>query len=176
MSYEIDIDDDVMSFLKKHAEPFEDTPNSVLRRLLLAQKAAGASVSSGRRSTSTPRTREQREKRSNRAPVGSLLPEERYEAPLLRTIANLGGRGTYREVLPLVEERLAPDLTDLDKQTLPSGGVRWHTRLQFVRLRLIERGLIRKDSPRGVWALTSEGLAQAESLAQAKNLGGGATQ
>ncbi len=32
---EIEVDDDVLKFLKKHAEPFQDTPNSVLRRLLL---------------------------------------------------------------------------------------------------------------------------------------------
>ncbi len=34
MFYKIDIDEDIWSFLKKHAEPFEDTPNTVLKRLL----------------------------------------------------------------------------------------------------------------------------------------------
>jgi negative regulator of replication initiation len=34
MLYKIDIDEDIWSFLKKHAEPFEDTPNTVLKRLL----------------------------------------------------------------------------------------------------------------------------------------------
>jgi hypothetical protein len=33
--HEIKIDNEVMRELKKHAEPFEDTPNTVLRRLLL---------------------------------------------------------------------------------------------------------------------------------------------
>ena len=33
--HQIEIDDDVMAHLKQRAEPFEDTPNSVLRRLLL---------------------------------------------------------------------------------------------------------------------------------------------
>jgi len=31
----IRVDDEIWSFLKKHAEPFEDTPNDVLKRLLL---------------------------------------------------------------------------------------------------------------------------------------------
>jgi hypothetical protein len=35
----IEVDDDIFKFLKKHAEPFEDTPNSVLRRLLLGDKS-----------------------------------------------------------------------------------------------------------------------------------------
>jgi endonuclease III-like uncharacterized protein len=34
MTYKIDVDEDVWNFLKKHAEPFEDTPNTVLKRLL----------------------------------------------------------------------------------------------------------------------------------------------
>jgi len=35
----IEIDDDVWALLKKNAEPFVDTPNSVLRRLLLHSQA-----------------------------------------------------------------------------------------------------------------------------------------
>ena len=43
MSPTIRIDDDVFDELKGHAEPFVDTPNSVLRRLLgLAPKADSA--------------------------------------------------------------------------------------------------------------------------------------
>ncbi|MEW6714381.1 MAG: hypothetical protein AB1306_04755 [Nitrospirota bacterium] len=33
-TYEIKIDEEVFNFLKTHAEPFEDTPNSVLRKFL----------------------------------------------------------------------------------------------------------------------------------------------
>ena len=32
--YEIEVDEEIYDFLKKHAEPFKDTPNSVLRRYL----------------------------------------------------------------------------------------------------------------------------------------------
>ncbi len=35
MMHKIEIDDEIMDLLKKHAEPFHDTPNSVLRKLLL---------------------------------------------------------------------------------------------------------------------------------------------
>lgn len=37
MMHKIVVDEDVWSFLKRHAEPFEDSPNSVLRRLLLTK-------------------------------------------------------------------------------------------------------------------------------------------
>ena len=35
----IRVDDEIWAFLKKHAEPFEDTPNDVLKRLLLGSAA-----------------------------------------------------------------------------------------------------------------------------------------
>jgi hypothetical protein len=40
-SYKIVVDHEIWQFLKNHAEPFEDTPNSVLKRLLLGKKANG---------------------------------------------------------------------------------------------------------------------------------------
>jgi hypothetical protein len=41
--YQIEVDEKVWRYLQKHAEPFIDTPNSVLSRLLLAtsQQAPG---------------------------------------------------------------------------------------------------------------------------------------
>ncbi len=41
-TYEITVDEDVWSSLKKHAEPLEDTPNTVLRRILLKDKGSTA--------------------------------------------------------------------------------------------------------------------------------------
>ena len=38
MYKKIEVDEDVFAFLQKNAEPFIDTPNSVLRRYLLKNK------------------------------------------------------------------------------------------------------------------------------------------
>jgi len=38
--YQIEVDSEVYAFLKNNAEPFEDTPNSVLRRFLPLTKTA----------------------------------------------------------------------------------------------------------------------------------------
>ncbi len=40
--YKIEVDEEVWQFLKRNAEPFEDTPNSVLRRLLFRKNDKGA--------------------------------------------------------------------------------------------------------------------------------------
>ncbi|MBW2741027.1 MAG: hypothetical protein JRE64_19765 [Deltaproteobacteria bacterium] len=39
--YKIDVDEEIWQFLKENAEPFEDTPNSVLKRLLFGGTEGG---------------------------------------------------------------------------------------------------------------------------------------
>lgn len=60
-------------------------------------------------------------------------------------------------------ERLVDRLTAKDREKLDSGDLRWRNRVQFTRLTPKERGLLKSDSPRGVWELTDEGRKVAES-------------
>lgn len=169
MSSQIDVDDEVLDVLKQNAEPFTDTPNTVLRRLLkidgtrsessrTGAAPASSTVSKGKASKRAPRAAQVRP----RAAAGTILPEERYELPLLAALVDCGGRAPYREVVEAVELRLKDELTPLDRDKLNSGGIRWQNRLQFVRLGLIKRGLLDPDTPRGVWGLTDKGRAAVE--------------
>jgi hypothetical protein len=56
-----------------------------------------------------------------------------------------------------VGEIVADRLTDLDREELPNGSERWQSRVQFTRLRLKDRGLIKSGSPRGLWELSKAG-------------------
>lgn len=48
--YQIEVDEEVYNFLKQHAEPFKDTPNSVLRRFLpLTSGEVGIKDNNGRK-------------------------------------------------------------------------------------------------------------------------------
>ena len=148
----IEIDDDVMTALKAEAEPFADTPNSVLRRILGLHKASPAGVGAISRATEEPS-----ESNPARARAGTILPEEEYTLPLLEVLQRHGGRVPAREVVEEVGQRLADQLTTLDKEIVQSGAARWRNRVQFARLRLIERGFLKKNSPRGLWEITKEG-------------------
>jgi restriction system protein len=97
-----------------------------------------------------------------RVPAGSILAEDEYEFPLLEALADAGGEAPSREVTEAVGRKLAGRLTDLDREQLKSGGIRWENRIQFVRLKMIERGLMLKDTPRGIWALSDEGRRHVE--------------
>lgn len=185
MAPEVVVDDEVYEYLKSQAEPFVDTPNSVLRRLLgleqstaaddgAAQGATSIDSQQSRRMEESPtrparRAARQRTRRT-RAPRGVLLPGREYEVPILEALVEAGGSAPTAEVIKAVGRRLDDRLSELDRQQLPSGGLRWRSRIQFVRLRLVERGLMVKGSPPGTWAVTDAGrdfLAKAAGGTQA---------
>lgn len=180
MAPTIRIDDDVYDRLKEQAEPFVDTPNTVLRRVLGLEKAVGADVAAPEaepeavgeakakaavevRKRAAPRAAKRtaprggKKPKRTRVPNGSLLPETEYDRPLLEALVELGGSAPARSVVEAVGERVKDRLTELDRERLPSGGIRWENRLQFVRLRLVEEGFMVKESGRGIWAISDEG-------------------
>jgi len=101
--------------------------------------------------------RDQR-RRSVRLPRGAKTPEEKYYQPILSALVELGGRGKVREVLRRVEEKMKPLLQQVDYELLPSGRqVRWCNTAEWARKQLVERGLMKADSPKGLWEISSEG-------------------
>lgn len=148
----IDTDDEVFEVIKKHAEPFVDTPNTVLRRLLGIDRV-----------TARPKPAARKANQPVRAVPGTLLPESEYEIPILRYLEERGGRAPSREVVEAVGEALGDKLTELDKRPLKSGDIRWENRAAFVRLRLVERGELAKKSPRGTWEISEKGRERVRS-------------
>lgn len=186
MNQSIEIDDDVYGYLKRAAEPFVDTPNSVLRRVLgldgngsqptmrpsdAVTESAGSSSSSSkpappavggrnRSRRSQPHSSEGRA----RAAAGSILAEDEYEMPLLQALIDAGGSGASKDIVEAVGKKLEGRLTDADREPLKSGGIRWENRIQFVRLRMIERGWMEKEVPRGTWAISDAGRKQVDRI------------
>lgn len=160
----IEIDDGLLEFLKDRAEPFVDTPSSVLRRLLGLDPTGNGSVGGEHGAALTPIKKPRRSGRSrkpklpsSRAKRGSLLPESEFEIPILRYLAKHGGRAPSQEVTEGVGEELSDRLTPVDREKTGSGIVRWENRVAFTRLRLVERGDLDGDAPRGTWQITDQG-------------------
>jgi hypothetical protein len=82
--------------------------------------------------------------------------------PILEALAEAGGSAPKQAVVKAVGVRIDDRLTDADREELESGGIRWQSRIQFARLRLVDRGLISKDAPRGTWAITPDGIKALE--------------
>jgi hypothetical protein len=175
------VDDDVFEALQRLAEPLVDDINSVLRRLLdlaaakplpplgasdhprgLARasaisRAVAAQKSQRRQGSSKASTTKKRGKTSMRAVRGTLLPEREYEMPLLKALDARGGSAPASEVIEAVGAALDGRLSEVDREVLDSGLTRWKNRVQFVRLKLVQAGHVKKDSPRGVWEITPAG-------------------
>jgi restriction system protein len=86
-----------------------------------------------------------------------MMPKQsEIEVPLLRCLADMGGRGKPAEIYERIRS-FFPNLTDTDlAETLESGGSKWTNRIQWVRQRLVSRGEL-SNAERGVWAITQKG-------------------
>jgi hypothetical protein len=176
MSPTIFVDDEVFLALGERARPFIDTePNHVIRRLLdldvsgptpesvvqLTTKSsapvAAATAARPKRSRSRPAAAPSAPTRRKRARKGSLLDESAYWIPILRALDEHGGRLAASEVIERVGELVDDQLKPMDREKLETGGVRWHTRVQFARLRMKEQGFLNQDSPRGLWEISELG-------------------
>ena len=137
----IRVDDEVMEVLAKKVErPFKDTPNDVLRRLLGLEQARSDAEGEGRREK------------------GKYLPMPMYRRAILQVLSrHEGGKATVPTVIRHVGDILARSLTPGDRRQLSSGMVRWENRVMWERLNMVKEGLLKNDSPRGVWEITSSG-------------------
>lgn len=151
----IRIEDDVMTGLKKLAEPFVDTPSSVIRRLLeekgVIDKAPSTQSGDGAR---VPSDSEQ-------------IPQTTYENFLLFTLEEkFGGRADKRSVTQEVIERLSKRglISSADLELVSTGETKAENMIAWGRNALKDRGLISRNSPRGIWELTSQGRAAAKRI------------
>jgi predicted CopG family antitoxin len=165
MTKEIEVDDDVLEGLKMLAEPFVDTPNTVIKRLLEEKgilKGQGGLISEAQRYTEQHKTIER-----TRAKRGEVTPQSTYEEWLLETLwADFKGHAPKAEVTEIIIAKMeeAEILKEIDYETVSSGETRAANTIAWARNKLKEDGLIKNDSPRGIWELTEQGIEEAIEL------------
>jgi len=163
MTLTIRLDDDVFKGLQSLAQPFTDTPNSVMRRLL---QERGALPTAKTVSESTDATIEKSpvDERTPRRPrVSGLTPQPTYEKYLLHVLATrFNGKGDEHEVTKAVIALLQSrePLSPADLERVKTGETKAENTIACGRNALKERGLISLSSPRGTWQLTEKGLKE----------------
>mgnify|MGYP003577555517 CR=1 FL=1 len=145
------LEDDVFEALKKLAEPFVDTPSTVVRRLLEEK---------GVLSKRTPDSITKLAAKAYRRNGQALTPQATYEIFLLHVLAReFGGKGHKRDVthavIRLMQNRGLNGAADLDP--VASGETKAENTITWARNALKDRGLISRLSARGIWELTAEG-------------------
>ncbi len=153
----IRIDDEVWDELKQRAIPLEDTPNDVLRRVLgLKNGKADRKQRASSRKQGTTRTRKG-------------TPPHQFRKPILQALSDPGGSAQEKDVLDRVEQAMAQQLNDVDRELLASGRnhkPRWRMSAREERRIMARKGLLKRDCPRGIWELTEEGLAEAKRISK----------
>ncbi len=93
-----------------------------------------------------------------RAHRGERTPNETFRIPILKVLMKLGGRGEMNEILDSVEVEMNNILKSKDFELLPSGkSIRWRNSACWERLKMKIAGLLRSDSPTGIWEITEKG-------------------
>jgi hypothetical protein len=155
----IRIDNDVFEALKSLAEPFVDTPNSVIRRLLDENGVAPMSATE----TLSAKKPKSVDVENVSAGKDALTPQSIYEVFLLHVLSGKpNGRATKaeasRDVIALMKSRGFIGSAEL--QRVSTGETRAENTIAWGRNALKDRGLISKQSAKGTWELTVKGLQQ----------------
>ncbi len=96
---------------------------------------------------------------------GKVTTGKDFITPILKSINELGGSVKTSDVLKKVKQKMSFKLNEFDKQPLPSNPSmpRWKQTAQSIRVQMVNDGLLKKDSPRGVWEISAQGRKAIES-------------
>jgi hypothetical protein len=149
----IRITDATWERMKTHARPLEDTPDDIVRRALDALEGKPAS----------PKQRPA-VGRPSRAAIGQKLPQKAFRAPLLLTLAELGGAGSLDDIRRAMHPKVASQLNEADYAIVSSGEERWWNATCWERSELVKTGHLLSTSPRGRWELSEQGRLEVRRL------------
>ncbi len=76
---------------------------------------------------------------------------------IIRALRKFGGRAQAAEVMDEVERQIKDKLQPGDFKTLRDGKtIAWQNRAHWERLRMVKEGVLRSNSPRGIWELSEK--------------------
>lgn len=153
----IRISDATYARLKKHAQPFEDTPDSIISKALSALEMMDGDVPSPQPASVIERT------------DSPKLPQKEFRVPLLMTLLKFGGKAQAKDVRGLLGPMMVPKLEEGDYESVSTGDPRWWNATCWERSELVKEGLLRDDSERGIWEISEAGKILPATLHRREN-------
>ena len=144
------MDDDVYEGLQQLGKAFEDTPNSVIRRLLEGEGIFAAERGEPRENGAAPASQATKVRRPQ-----ERTPQTAFRLPILEALVEMRGRGRVADVLALVERKMKGRLTQWDHTRVKTGVVRWQVYARYERFNMAEEDLV--TGPHGYWEITDKG-------------------
>jgi restriction system protein len=139
--------EEVLQLQQKWESLFPDEENDTNSRIELTEKESVARNSHGRLKR------------------GMRTREQEFRLPILKILVAKGGSASMKVVLEELEKLLHGILKDVDYDSLPSDPdtIRWRNTAQWSRQALVNEGLLKTDSPRGIWEISEAGRAYLEN-------------
>ncbi len=114
--------------------------------------------------TAATEREEDEETRAQRRNLGKLRKgvrtrEAEYYRPILKVLEQMGGKGKVGDVLERVKKAMDGVLKPVDLEPLASDpeNPRWRNAAQWARNSMVQEGLLKGNSPRGIWEITDKG-------------------
>jgi len=85
------------------------------------------------------------------------FPQRNYRVPILQTLIEFGGYGEVKEILDRVYEVVEDQLSEVDLRLISGGQYSWQNTAQWERLVMKKEGLLKTDSPKGIWEISDSG-------------------
>lgn len=112
-----------------------------------------------------PQAREEEEhvrierRNTGRLQRGIRTSKSAFRLPILKVLSEMGGSVRMHDLLPKVEQSMKGTLKQVDYKSLPStpDQPRWRNTAQWERNTMVNEGLLKPNSPHGVWEITEEG-------------------
>ncbi|GAH71614.1 unnamed protein product [marine sediment metagenome] len=156
----IRITDATWERLKRWAIPLEDSPEDAVRKVL---EAAEEHLKYRQTTGRSHRTETLAPPKGKKLRKGQKTPQQAYRHPILEALNELGGSASVGDVLEVVEKKMKPLLIEVDYQKLPSGvDIRWRNTAMWERFNLVKEGLLKSESPDGIWELSDKGAKEIE--------------
>ena len=91
-------------------------------------------------------------------------PQKAFRPQILASLHARGGQAETEQVLGDVEERMGSQLREGDLEAVERDEPRWRRAVRRERKAMVDEGLLLPLQQPGVWELSPEGSAQAETL------------
>jgi len=90
---------------------------------------------------------------------GVRTPEDAFYQPILKVLNESGGSAKVNDILAKVKQLMSGVLTQVDYEPLPSQPEtpRWSNAAQWARNTMVKEGLLKSNSPWGIWEITDAG-------------------
>ena len=89
---------------------------------------------------------------------GLCTPRAAFLQPILKALNEMGGSARMSDVLTRVEQLMRGVLKKVDYEPLPADGMlRWSKSAQWERYSMVKEGLLKSNSPHGIWEITEAG-------------------